>query len=144
MYFTDILPGFNCRRCARCCKEKVIPIFQMDIKRLQPHVTEEFYEPTNRWERQITGARYKMRLKTKQCIFLTDGVCKHYDLRPNTCRRHPFLVTQKYFLVSSTCPGINWNADQGSDPYRKLSKEIAKSIDLYVNRVVNRGNDCGE
>lgn len=138
MYLTDSLPGFSCKRCARCCEGKLIPLYRRDIERIQPYVKEKFYGRTTRLERLITGTRYRMLMKEDRCIFLDAGLCKHYDLRPNTCRRHPFLVTERYLLVSSTCGGINWDSHQSSEEYRIFSVEIAKSMDSFLRRTYLR------
>ena len=134
MDIVDSLPGFSCRRCARCCTGKLITLYDCDVKRIKPYVKERFCERTTAAERRLTGARYKMRMVNGRCVFLEKGLCRHYDLRPNTCRRHPFLVSEKHLLVSSTCPGVDWASEQDEGEYRSLSKEIAEKIDLFVDR----------
>ena len=133
MELVDSLPGFSCRRCARCCTGKLIALYDYDIERIRPHVKERFYERTIAAERELTGARYKMRMVDGRCVFLEKSLCKYYDLRPNTCRRHPFLVSEKHLLVSSTCPGVDWSSTQGEGEYRSLSKGIAEKIDLFLD-----------
>lgn len=133
MDLVDILPGFSCRRCAKCCTGKLIAIYDCDIKRIRSQVNEIFFERTTPAERGLTGATYKMRMVNGRCIFLEKNLCKYYDLRPNTCRRHPFLVSEKHLLVSSTCPGIDWALKQDKEDYRPLSKDIAQKIDLFLD-----------
>ena len=134
MYLTEALPGFSCNMCAACCRRKMIPLYQVDIERLN-RKAKNFYERTTRIEQFITGAKYKMRMIDEVCVFLSEGLCKNYDLRPNTCRRHPFLVTEKHTLVSSTCPGVDWNVCQSPEEYRKLSSDIVGRIDIFLKRL---------
>jgi len=134
MYLAETLPGFSCKRCARCCTGKLIPLFQSDIDRINPCVKERFYQKTNGLERLITGARYKISMKEGKCIFLEGSLCKNYGLRPNTCRRHPFLVTERHILVSSTCLGVDWLSSQRGEEYRRLSKDISKAIDSFLEK----------
>ena len=134
MYLVDSLPGFRCQRCARCCRGKLIPIFDRDVERLKPRLGDEFYERTSRLEKSITGARFKMRMVEGRCILLGDGLCRHYELRPNTCRRHPFIATGKHKLVASTCPGVDWSSSQGDEEVKALSVEISEGIDSFLER----------
>ena len=134
MYLVDSLPGFVCRRCARCCAGKLIPLFDGDIERLKSRLGDEFCERTNRLERSVTGAKFKMRMVEGKCVLLEEGLCRHYELRPNTCRRHPFIATGKHRLVASTCPGVDWSSSQGDDEVRTLSNEISVGIDSFIDR----------
>ena len=134
MYLVDVLPGFSCKRCAECCTGKLIPLYESDMDRMKPHVRARFFRKTKGLERLITGARYKMLMVEGRCIFLEGGSCKNYDLRPNTCRRHPFLATEKHYLVSSTCPGVDWNSSQRAEECRRLSKDISRAIDSFLNK----------
>lgn len=138
VYLVDILPRSSCIRCARCCMGKLIPIYSFDIKRLRAYVKESFYQKTTSLEKLITAARFKMRMKDNKCFFLEGKLCRYYELRPNSCRRHPFLVTEKRRLVSSTCPGVDWSSSQNEEKYKVLSKEISKSLDSFFDRIYVR------
>jgi Fe-S-cluster containining protein len=134
MFLVDSLPGFKCRKCARCCSGKLIPLFDRDIERLKARLGDAFYERTNRLERSVTGARFKMRMVEGKCILLNERLCRHYELRPNTCRRHPFIATGKHRLVASTCPSVDWSSSQSDDEVRTLSEEISAGIDSFMER----------
>lgn len=123
------LPGFSCRRCARCCKGKVVVLTDQDISRLKPHVKNEFFVKTSKLEKRLTGADYKILMVNGHCVFLDGNSCTVYDYRPDTCRRHPFLVTERYILVAKECPGIDWGRTQEADYYKELSKSIARNIE---------------
>jgi Fe-S-cluster containining protein len=134
MYLVDSLPGFSCRKCARCCAGKLIPLYPDDMKRMKNRLRERFFEKTTRLERLITNAPYKMTMVEGRCILLDKDSCGNYDIRPNTCRRHPFLVSQEHILVSSTCRGVDWLSVQNSLEYKTLSKDISKGIDTFFRK----------
>ncbi|MDI9643743.1 MAG: YkgJ family cysteine cluster protein [Candidatus Verstraetearchaeota archaeon] len=132
MVISEILPFHACKRCAACCKGKVIPLYSPDFRRLSG--LEGFSVHTSKLERALTGAHYKMRMAGSRCVFLQGGLCSHYELRPDTCRRHPFIVTENWILVNPACPGIDWNRKniEGEEHYRKLSSGISDWIDALV------------
>lgn len=134
MEVTDAIPSFLCRKCARCCTRKLVTLYDGDLERLEGiGEGERVYEKTTAQERTLTGAEYKMIMENGGCILLKDGLCRHYDLRPDTCRRHPFLETEKRILVASTCPGVIWNEGEKTSDYRRLSKGISQKIDAYLD-----------
>lgn len=129
------LPGFSCKRCTKCCRDKVVVLTDEDISRLKPHVKGEFFERTTKLEKEVTGADYKILMKGGICIFLKGNSCRVYEYRPDTCRRHPFLVTNKYLLVAKECPGLGWDRTQSPEPFRELSKGVAKNLEEILDRV---------
>jgi len=122
------LPGFSCIMCGECCRDRVIPLYEEDLKRLSD--LKDFYEPTTELERYFTGALYKMKLREDgSCFFLDpDNKCRIYDRRPNTCRRYPFIVSDEFLLVSISCPGLVWDEESDPEQYKAPSKEISKAI----------------
>jgi Fe-S-cluster containining protein len=126
----DELPGFACRLCARCCHDKLIPLYKKDLERLEG--LEACIEETASKEAALSGAGYKMKMVGDRCILLKDGRCSHYGLRPDTCRRHPFIVTSKNLLVATTCMGLDWSRREGSEGIRRLSEGISFAIDRYL------------
>ena len=130
----DRLPGFSCSRCSRCCTGKLVAIYDRDVKRLEA-VTRDFCVRTTKQECRLTGAGHKMVMKNGRCTLLDEnGLCRFYDSRPDTCRRHPFMAG-KYLLVASTCRGVDWSQSQDADPYRELSRDISKKIDSVVEKM---------
>ena len=51
----NVLPGFSCRRCATCCKGKVIVLTDQDFSRLKPHAKGVFFVKTSKLEKKLTG-----------------------------------------------------------------------------------------
>lgn len=132
MELVDRLPGFSCTRCARCCNGKLIVLYDQDILRLEK-VMENFSERTTSREEALTGANRKMVMIRGRCLLLENGLCRFYEHRPDTCRRHPFIAGD-HLLVASTCIGVDWSTSQDEQPYRRLSKGISKGIDSYLRR----------
>jgi len=138
MELTDSLPAFSCVLCARCCRGKIVALYGRDLERLSGlgdcHVT------TSPEERSLTGARRKMRMENGACVFLGEGRCLHYERRPDTCRRHPFLVSGRNKLVASTCPGVDWSNQGKEGNHHALSEGIAPGIDRYLANRKGRGS----
>jgi len=131
MFVAQKLPYHSCRRCGRCCANKLIPLYEKDLERLVGF--RGFYLPTSSLERKVTGAAHKMKMLDSKCIFLDGTTCKVYELRPDTCRRHPFIVTRKRILVSATCPGVDWSIESDDLAYYKsLSFGISEKLDLFI------------
>lgn len=130
MELADELPGFSCRLCARCCHDKLVPLYPGDLERLGS--LEGCVEETSPAEASLTGAGHKMKMVGGECALLKGGRCTRYERRPDTCRRHPFVLTGKNVLVASTCPGIDWSKRQGVGDYALLSKGISRHIDDYL------------
>ena len=135
MYKVDTLPGFSCKRCARCCIGKTVAVYDMDIVRLKEMKIEDFCDKMSELENLATGAQNKMKMLMGKCVFLDGKSCKHYNKRPNTCRRHPFIVTDKVLLVSTTCPGIDWSTNSEKKDYNEVSRDIAERIDAFLELI---------
>lgn len=133
-----VLPGFSCKRCAICCKGKVVVLTEEDISRLKQHVDKEFFEKTTKLEKRLTGANYKILMVDGHCVFLEGNSCSVYDYRPDTCRRHPFLVTERSILVAKDCPGVDWRGTQDPEYYKELSKSIARNIERALKNGIRQ------
>lgn len=130
MELTDELPGFSCRLCARCCRGKLVPLYPRDMERLDG--LSGCIEETSAAEASLTGAGHKMKMADGRCVLLKGGRCTRYEIRPDTCRRHPFIVTGKNILIASTCSGIDWSRRQEGGYYAELSEGISRSMDKYL------------
>jgi len=130
MELVDRIPGFQCRLCGRCCRRKLIAVYGRDLERLRGKG--DFCDDTTEEERSLTGASHKMRMEEGKCVLLKDGRCAHYAERPDTCRRHPFLVTGRNILVAMTCPGVDRSSVGNPREYRLLSEGIGPGLDRYL------------
>lgn len=126
---------FECQRCARCCgdaphRSRVIFLLEKEVKAISKATGMgplEFATP-------ISGAgkfKYKMKKRGGVCIFLKDGACTIYNIRPTMCRLYPFLVQKTsegiIFEISDECPGIGLGRKLQEADFRKMA-EVAKEI----------------
>lgn len=128
------MPGFSCKLCGSCCRERAIMLYEDDVKRLEGSGFSGFYEESSYLERYLTGAPYRMKLKEDgSCFFLSDdNKCSVYDLRPDTCRRYPFIIGEGFILASASCPGITWEAEGDPEPFRAPSRKIASALSKII------------
>ena len=128
------MPGFSCRLCGDCCRDRAIMLYEEDVRRLESSGFSGFYENASELEIYLTGAPYRMRLREDgSCIFLGgDNRCSVYELRPDTCRRYPFIVGEGFILVSLSCPGIDWGSEGDPEGFRGPSERIAKALARFL------------
>lgn len=123
------MPGFACTLCGNCCRDRVVVLYEEDVRRLKQAGHRNFYEPTEELERKLTKAPYKMKMREDgSCIFLRGNLCSVYEQRPDTCRRYPFIVGSDFILVSMGCPGVRWDEEGDPEPYRAASMRMAERI----------------
>ncbi len=86
----EIMPHFDCTRCAACCKEAYVVLETEDIARLAEALG---------MKRSEFRARYVTRnedgdtcLNDRPCPFLKDDMCTLYKARPDSCREYPFSL----------------------------------------------------
>ena len=104
---------FQCQSgCISCCEKQGFVYFtEEDIERAA-----EFFGLTGKKfeSRYIYRTRNTRRLRTprnSQCVFLRDGGCSIYPVRPAQCRLFPFwpeLVesNKEWHKTAAWCPGI--------------------------------------
>ncbi|MEM2542959.1 MAG: YkgJ family cysteine cluster protein [Candidatus Korarchaeum sp.] len=127
------MPGFSCKLCGDCCRNRAIMLYDEDVRRLESSGFSEFYEEASELERYLTGAPYRMRLKEDgSCVFLNDNRCSVYEFRPDTCRRYPFIVGDGFILASLSCPGIDWGGEGDPERFRGPSRRMAEAIARFV------------
>ena len=107
---------FECGQCGRCCSgpnEGYIWITKPEIELLAKHlnltVEQLHQEYLKRIGLRISIIEYP---QTKDCIFLTNGCCRIYNVRPNQCRTWPFWPDNlknpnDWNTAAIKCHGIN-------------------------------------
>ena len=107
---------FECTGCGRCCmgpEEGHVWITNPEMKMMADFLGMSEEDMRKKYCRKV-GNRTSLteQRKTKDCIFLTDGQCPVYQVRPNQCRTWPFWSSNLYHpgywnMAGMTCPGIN-------------------------------------
>jgi Fe-S-cluster containining protein len=115
----------DCRQCANCCRELPATLGREDIARL---AQAEGITP-DQFERRYldkTDEPGRFTIKQKPCPFLDGKLCRHYHVRPESCREFPFLHKPDFTTRSMMalwnlpyCP-IVYNV------YELLKREIAE------------------
>ena len=107
---------FECAGCGKCCsgpEEGHVWLTKPEIELLAKHLNMSVEDTRKKYCRRI-GNRTSLveHVKSLDCIFLQDGGCPVYDVRPNQCRTWPFwnsnLSHPDYWnMAATTCPGVN-------------------------------------
>jgi Fe-S-cluster containining protein len=108
--------AFECQECGNCCsgpEEGYVWATAEEIDAIAGYLEMDRKEFQRRFVRRV-GLRFSLveRKKVKDCIFLEDGRCAIYPVRPRQCRTWPFWKSNisspdDWCEASGTCPGIN-------------------------------------
>ena len=98
---------YQCRRCGQCCRhiKDAVMVESMDAYRLANYlrgcdpnictiddVLTRYCEPMPLTQECFPIFMLKTTGPDDSCIFLKDGLCSIYEVRPRTCRLYPFSV----------------------------------------------------
>lgn len=108
--------AFECLACGRCCagpEEGYVWATDEEIAAMAEHLRLAESTFRKRYVRRV-GKRQSLIEKkpSKDCIFLADGRCDIYEVRPTQCRTWPFWSSnletpEDWSLAGLRCPGIN-------------------------------------
>ena len=90
---------FSCTQCGRCCKGRTnVFVNEAEVEKISSHLNIEkddfIYDYTETKESPdglvVSLKTISKSASSKQCIFLDNGKCTVYDVRPTQCRTYPF------------------------------------------------------
>lgn len=128
---------FGCQRCARCCGDtphrgRIIYLLGDEVSKITEFTglhSPEFASP-------VSGAgsySHKIKKRNGVCIFLKDGACRVYDVRPSTCLFYPFMTRKSnntlIFEVADDCPGIGLGGPMQEKEFLKMADFIKSVFD---------------
>jgi uncharacterized protein len=102
--------------CSRCCTGARGPgyvwVSADDMEAMAMHLGISFDEFTRKYIRQVEFSFSLIEKRNHDCVFLQDGKCRVYPVRPTQCRTYPFwpeLMRSEtaWERESRECPGIN-------------------------------------
>lgn len=90
---------FKCTCCGNCCRFKVTPITEQDVKMLMTAGHADFH---------VTTPELRLKRVNGKCVFLKDDMCSVHEARPLVCRQFPFFKDCWVCLVHglSFCPAL--------------------------------------
>lgn len=108
-YLTQLDLNFHCLKCGRCCRDvEGINIHDYEAEEIANYIQISKVEFIEKYTFRLNGA---LAIKTP-CPFLKDDKCAIYDVRPDACRRYPFLSDlfidnwlNGMFYIFTDCPG---------------------------------------
>ena len=103
--------GFSCRDCKEnCCYEQIIGILRSEAVAIANHLHISKSEFRKKYTAITTHPSRNVRVRCLKptidsngrevCVFLKNDKCSIYEIRPHTCRGHPFYKHSHKELVS--------------------------------------------
>lgn len=93
---TEIAPFVACRRgCSACCHYNV-HLYPIEAELIEKHTG----------FKKVKGPHPVLDFTGVPCVFLKDGQCSIYDVRPMVCRKHVALTNTAYWCEPIRCGSI--------------------------------------
>lgn len=103
--------GFGCNGCnGNCCNNQVIGLLRSEVIDIANHLNISKGEFRRKYTTILTHPTNNTRIRCLKpnidnegrevCGFLIDNKCTIYQVRPHSCRQHPFYFHSKQKLVS--------------------------------------------
>jgi uncharacterized protein len=132
--------------CSRCCTGARGPgyvwVSADDMEAIAQHLQISFDEFTRRFIRQVEYSFSLIEKPNYDCVFLEDGKCTVYPVRPTQCRTYPFwpenMQSEKHWQKEARdCPGI----DQDTTTLGPEHIDTQLAIDEAARRACGRDGE---
>jgi len=119
--------------CSRCCSGARGPgyvwVSADDMEAIATFLQISFDEFTRTYIRQVEFSFSLIETRNHDCIFLEDGNCSIYPVRPTQCRTYPFWPEnteseRQWLKEGRDCPGIN--ADLTTISAEQVDRQLAE------------------
>jgi Fe-S-cluster containining protein len=106
--------GFRCRRCGECCQGNGlrVMVYPEEVRAIALHSGRSWREVAEPYPEEVvlpSGTKcsfeWALRITDGRCLFLEDGRCQVYPVRPWICRTYPFVL-EGSSVQQSACPGV--------------------------------------
>lgn len=120
--------AFQCQGCGTCCagpQEGYVWVSDNEITRIAETLEMEEAAFIKKYVRKARGKRCLIEKKSKDCIFLEDGKCQIYLVRPSQCKTWPFwssnlISPHTWCEASDRCNGINYGKIYPAELIQKI------------------------
>ncbi|MEM2490670.1 MAG: YkgJ family cysteine cluster protein [Candidatus Bathyarchaeia archaeon] len=137
---------WRCKKCGMCCgdtsdrKRRILAMeYEVDsISRFTGLEADAFSYPTGRGLythaiRKVNGV----------CVFLKEGSCSIYDVRPLVCVFYPFSMSLRngrlrFELTKERCPGIGEGEVLGREYFEELLRAYGRVMEAGAQALMER------
>ena len=128
--------NFRCKapECSACCSgqrgEGYVWLNADEMETIAGFIGIDFDKFTRKYIRQVDYAFSLVEQPNHDCVFLKDGGCSIYEVRPTQCRTYPYWPSivksrQSWAKEAEQCPGIG---DETFVP----GEEVANQLELEL------------
>ena len=120
--------------CSDCCSGKrgegYVWVDADEMTAIAAHLGIQFDQFTRKYIRQVDWSFSLIEKPNKDCVFLKDGGCSIYPVRPTQCRTYPFWpnimrAPESWQREAEQCPGIGADTLVDADEIdRQLESDI--------------------
>ena len=131
---------FRCKapECSECCSgsrgEGYVWVSADEMEAIAKFINVEFDEFTDKYIRQVDFAFSLTEKPNNDCVFLKNGGCSIYSVRPTQCRTYPFWpnimrAPETWAKEAEQCPGVGEGAHV---PGNEIDNQL--ELDLIARR----------
>lgn len=141
---------WECVRCTKSCGDtpehkRRILLLEDDIRRIEDSTGKKRDQFAIRND-SVPQYEYEMKKNAGMCVFLRNGLCSIYRLRPLICQFYPFSVRQdsdgnSNFVVDPACTGVRNNSPEVQEEHYTELLALARAAFARNNALKERGGN---